>query len=257
MIELLVGVAGLAWIFYRWSKDWHRIQSAATPTPPVPPVTDVTTPRWQKIHKHGVKFAKDHPKIATVIGYVLLLYVLVLVFYSGSRALLLSPLGIGLLILSMAGYTAFVIVKEVFWEDSKITVLVMVVLLLLALDGGIRQYIPPDELSAQRSYIAALFQGTPSQPVLTMATQCDGNDSRPLKVDTSPTKFLETGLNCQMTFTVTIGKVRVDGPNGDGSNGYMIFGPKGLISKNVEPGWQGMTIRALDEDTQITRKFFS
>ncbi len=91
---------------------------------------------------------------------------------------------------------------------------------------------------------------TKSLPALTPASECDTTWSDPFTVNVAPTLLLIPGVDCQLTFTVITGKVRLEG-----SNGYMDFGPDGLTAKMIGPNWKAMTIRALAPNTQIVRRF--
>ena len=96
------------------------------------------------------------------------------------------------------------------------------------------------------------YGDTHSEPVFTTFSRCGESISKPVLVRSSPT-LITNGVLCNFTFEVSVGKVRVEGDHG---RGYMIFGPYGLIDKDIYQGWRGVTIRSLEPDTKITGRFF-
>ncbi len=144
------GLAFIVWLFIRAPRQAAPI-SATNPGVNPPAVTPVVVVRppgyisWWRLDKHLIKVAKDNKKAATVVWFVLLLYALMLAFFPESRDFLLSSLGVGLLLLAIVGYMTFVIIKAVFWEGSRFTAIIMMLLLIAVLDMGIMRNVPPDQ----------------------------------------------------------------------------------------------------------------
>jgi hypothetical protein len=78
------------------------------------------------------------------VWFVLLLYILAIAFHAEWRWDLLSGPGIGLLLLAIVGFSTLVIIKQVFWESSWVTAVIMMLLLIFVLDYGITKMMPPD-----------------------------------------------------------------------------------------------------------------
>jgi hypothetical protein len=137
---------------------------------------------------------------------VLLLYVLLLAFFPESCDFLLSGPGFALLLLAIVGYTMFVVIKAVFWGDSKLTAIVMIALLLIVLDMGITRKIPPEHRGEVWSHVTALFPFLKDSNGGRTAAVCKGEYERHRL--TPSASLMEGGADCSFDYEVKYGKVR-------------------------------------------------
>lgn len=200
----LICISALVWMRKRRVPRRGAPVAPAGPTP-LATAGSATLSATTKTFKGIGQFSTSYPKISAMIGYVLLLYVLVLAFFPESRGLLLSGPGIGLLLLAILGYTTFVIIRMVFWKDSWITAFILVLILALVLDMGIMRKISPEGREEIHARLADFwpFGGA----------RCPG------VAPTKPTVFSETSVpfnpnKCDTTYAVIRGCVKFDGPGG-------------------------------------------
>lgn len=150
-----------------------------------------------------------YKKVSTILAYMVLLYILAVAFHPEWREALLSVQGAGLLLLAMLGFATLVIIKEVFWEESWFTAVIMILLLVGVLDTGIMDRLRSDtgydsskDISSVKAWLSVWFNPPKKDPpIATVSQSAEPQCQRGVSMNFSPTKatLVSKGGGCKIT----------------------------------------------------------